>query len=78
MKKQNTKLIIKKWAVVVAQLAIVVTSNNRGLRLDSSHRQLLMNQYIMLSICRKDESEEEETRNGPLKKLIKKDSFQVD
>ena len=32
----------------------------------------------MLSICRKDESEEEETGNGPLKKLIKKDSFQVD
>ena len=59
-------------------VGIGVTSNNRGLRLDSSHWQLLMNQYIMLSICRKDESEEEETGNGPLKKLIKKDSFQVD
>ena len=49
-------------------VGIGVTSNNRGLRLDSSHRQLLMNQYIMLSICRKDENEEKEAGNGEFKK----------
>ena len=32
-----------------------VASNTRGPRFESSHRQLLLNIYLLLTVCRKDE-----------------------
>ena len=43
----------------------VVVSNTRGPRFKSSHRQLLLNIYLLLTVCRKDENKEKEARNGP-------------
>ena len=36
-----------------------------GPRLKSSHRQLLLNQYFLLTVCRKEEKKEKEAVNGP-------------
>ena len=46
------------WAVVV------VASNTRGPRFKSSHWQLLMNIYLLLTVCRKYENKEKEAGNG--------------
>ena len=35
-----------------------VAYNTRGPRFDSSHRQLLLNIYLQLTVCRKDENKE--------------------
>ena len=43
-------------------------SNTRGPRFESSHRQLILNQYFLLTICRKDKNKEKEAPNGPFKK----------
>ena len=42
-----------------------VTSNTRGPEFESSHRQLLLNIYLLLTVCRKDENKEKEAGNGP-------------
>ena len=42
-----------------------VASNTRGPRFESSHRQLLLNIYLLLTVCRKDENKEKEAGNGP-------------
>ena len=48
-----------------------VASNTRGPGFESSHRQLLLNIYLLLTVCRKDENKEKEAGNGPfLKKSI--------
>ena len=45
-----------------------VASNTRGPGLESSHWQLLLNIYLMLTVCTKDENKEKEAGNGPFKK----------
>ena len=46
-----------------------VASNTRGPGFESSHRQLLSNIYLLLTVCRKDEKKEAE--NGPFLKKSK-------
>ena len=50
-----------------------VASDTRGPRFESSHWQLLLNIYLLLTVCRKDENKEKEAENGPvfLKKVLK-------
>ena len=49
-----------------------VASNIRGPGFESSHWQLLLNIYLLLTVCRKDENKEKEAGNGPfLKKYFK-------
>ena len=43
-----------------------VASNIRGPGFESSHRQLLLNIYLLLTVCRKDENKEKEAGNGPI------------
>ena len=43
-----------------------VASNTRGPGFESSHRQLLLNIYLLLTVCRKDENKEKEAGNGPI------------
>ena len=43
-----------------------VASNTRGPGFESSHRQLLLNIYLLLTVCRKDENKEKEAANGPI------------
>ena len=45
-----------------------VASDTRGPGLKSSRRQLLLNFYIQLILCRKNESNEKEAGNGSFKK----------
>ena len=45
-----------------------VASDTRGPRFESSHRQLLLNIYLLLTVCRKDKNKEKEAGNGPFKK----------
>ena len=45
-----------------------VASNTRGPGFESSHRQLLLNIYLLLAVCRKDENKEKEAGNGPFLK----------
>ena len=45
-----------------------VASDTRGPGFKSSHRQLLLNIYILLTVCRKDENKEKEAGNGPFLK----------
>ena len=42
-----------------------VACNPRGPGFESSHRQLLLNIYLLLTVCRKDENKEKEVANGP-------------
>ena len=42
-----------------------VASDTRGPGFESSHRQLLLNIYLLLAVCRKDENKEKEAGNGP-------------
>ena len=44
-----------------------VASNTRGPWFESSHRQLLLNIHLLLTVCRKDKNKEKkEAANGPL------------
>ena len=43
-----------------------VASDTRGPGFESSHRRLLLNNYLLLTVCRKDENKEKEARNGQL------------
>ena len=45
-----------------------VASNTRGPRFESSHQQLLLNIYLLLTVCRKDENKEKEAGNIPFYK----------
>ena len=48
-----------------------VTYDTRGPGFDSSHRQLLLNIYLLLTVCRKDENKEKRGREWPIfKKLL--------
>ena len=47
-----------------------VASDTRGPGFESSHRQLLLNIYLLLPVCRKDENKEKEAGNGPFFKKI--------
>ena len=42
-----------------------VASDIRGPGFESSHWQLLLNIYLLLTVCRKDENKEKEAGNGP-------------
>ena len=42
-----------------------VAYDTRGPGFESSHRQLLLNIYLLLTVCRKDENKEKEAENGP-------------
>ena len=44
---------------------IVVASDARGPRFETSLRQLLLINYFLLIVCRKDKSKEKEAVNGP-------------
>ena len=41
-----------------------VASDTRGPGFESSHQQLLLNIYLLLTVCRKDENKEKEAGNG--------------
>ena len=45
-----------------------VASNIRGPRFESSHRQLLLNIDLLLTVCRKYKNKEKEAGNGPFLK----------
>ena len=49
-----------------------VASYTRGLGFESSHWQLLLNIYLLLTVGRKDENKEKEAENGPFKKTVRK------
>ena len=53
---------LQYWAVVVAQLA--VASDTRGPWCESSHRQLLLNQYFLITVCRIHKNKEKGAGNG--------------
>ena len=42
-----------------------VAYDTRGPGFESSHRQLLLNIYLLLTVCRKDENKRKEAGNGP-------------
>ena len=44
----------------------MVASHTRGPGFESSHRQLLLNIYLLLTVCRKDENKEKEAGTGPI------------
>ena len=46
----------------------VVACNTRGPRFESCHRQLLLNIYLLLTVCRKDENKEKRGREWPILK----------
>ena len=48
-----------------------VASNNKRPGFESSHWELLFNNYLLLTVCRKDENKEKEAENDTLKKLCK-------
>ena len=48
-----------------------VAYDTRGPGFESSHRQLLLNIYLLLTVCRKDENKEKEAGNGPSFKKTK-------
>ena len=58
-----------------------VASDTRGPGFESSHRQLLLNFYLLLTVCRKDEKYRTRGRELPtfMKKKMKRvtDNFQV-
>ena len=64
----------QRWVKVVGSgcgaIGRAVASNTRGPGFESSHRQLLLNIYLLLTVCRKDENKEKEAGNGP---FLKKD-----
>ena len=43
-----------------------VASETRGPGFESSHLQLLLNIYLLLTVCRNDENKQKEAGNGPL------------
>ena len=49
-----------------------VASNTRGPGFESSHWQLLLNIYLLLTVCRKDENKEKRGREWP---IFKKTSY---
>ena len=48
-----------------------VASNTRGPRFESNLWQLLLNNYLQLTVCRKDENNENSGREGILKNSLK-------
>ena len=46
-----------------------VASKFGGALFESSHWQLLLNHYFLLTVCRKDENKEKEAGNDSLKNL---------
>ena len=42
-----------------------VACDTRGPQFESSHGRLLVNQYFLLTVCRKDYNKEKEAENGP-------------
>ena len=55
-----------------------VASDTRGPGFKSSHRQLLLNIYLLLTVCRKDENKEKEAGSGPFFLKKKSISFVLD
>ena len=51
-----------------------VAYNTRGPGFEFSHRQLLLNIYLLLTVCRKDKNKEKGAGNGP---FLKRDWPQV-
>ena len=70
-------MFLSKYAVAIVRfqqgsgcgaVGRAVASATRGPGFDSSHRQLLLSSYLLLTVCRKDKNKEKETGNGPFKK----------
>ena len=49
-----------------------VASHSRGPGFESSHRQLLLNIYLLSTVCRKDENKEKDAGNDPPPKKRRK------
>ena len=47
-----------------------VASNTRGHGFESSHRQLLLDNYLLLTDCRKGKNKGKEAENGPFLKHL--------
>ena len=60
-------LVLGQWCGAVGR---AVASNSRGPRFESSHRQILLNIYLLLTVSRKDENKEKEAGNGTFKKML--------
>ena len=44
------------WGCGCGTVGSTVASNTRGPGFESSHRKLLLNNYFLLTVCRKDEN----------------------
>ena len=55
----------KSWGSGCGAVGRGVASDTRGPGFKSSHRQLLLNIYLLLTVCRKDENKGKEAGNGP-------------
>ena len=44
------------WGVVIGTVGCAVSSEPRGPLFKSSHRELLLNNYLLLTVCGKDEN----------------------
>ena len=54
-----------------------VAYDTRGPGFESSHWQLLLNIYLLLTVCRKDENKRKEAGNGPSLKKTPSNEFVV-
>ena len=61
-----------RWGSGCGAVGRAVASDTRGPGFESSHRQLLLNAYLLLTGCRKDENKEKVAGNGP---FYKKDNL---
>ena len=81
-KSYKTELRSSKWKLKIfishkyccgcGAVGRAVAYDTRGPGFESSHRQLLLNIYLLLTVCRKDEYKEKEAGKGPffLKKNV--------
>ena len=58
------QMLSKHWAMDSGTAGIAVV-HARGPRFESSHWQLLLNLYLLWTVCGKDENKENEAGNGP-------------
>ena len=63
---------ITYWGSSCGAVGRAIASNTRGPGFESSHWQLLLNNYLLLTVCRKDENKENRPGMAHLFKKKKK------
>ena len=62
---------ITYWGSSCGAVGRAIASNTRGPGFESSHWQLLLNNYLLLTVCRKDENKEKKRPGmAHLKKVL--------